>query len=304
MNIKNELKKWWLFREKNLNIPLIHLIVNNCDSQNGFYKKLMNTLSKTIPTNSRIKEIDPISTNAFKIEEGFEQLGKTAMKPDLFEIEYQSIEKPESSTYSDTNKLRKNEDRITVRERNKDSVIFGVADGAGSSGIYCGEWAHHILTNIIKEEPIKDCKALNDWLNKLAHNFYSKYKEKGNDIDVKNKFIKEGSYCSLLTGWLKRNTKGKYILETTIYGDSTLFIFQNNGTLKNIYPYKSLSKFDTAPHLISLKHDAVQEHFIYQSIEIDYTDIIIAASDGFSKFLLTQYLLFTNNKELLALNKK
>jgi len=306
--IKNEGTKWRMFREKHLNIPLFHLIVKNGDSQDSsedsFYKRLMNSLSKSIPTNSMTKEIDPITTNAFKLNEGFDQLEKTALKSDLFVIERQSIEKPESYTYSDTNKLRKNEDRIIIRERNKDSVIFGVADGAGSSGIYCGEWAHHILTNIIKNEPIQDCKALNDLLNMLAHNFYSEYKEKGNDIDVKNKFIKEGSYCSLLTGWLKHSTKGKYLLETTIYGDSTLFIFQKNGELKNIYPYESVSKFDTAPHLISLKHDAIQEHFIYQSIEIDETDIIIAASDGFSKFLLTQYLLFTNNEKLLALNKK
>jgi len=302
--IRDVIKNWRVFRENNLKLPLFHLIINNSDSQNSFYKRLMNTLSKSIPTNSMIKEIDPITTNAFKLEEGFEKLGKTALKPDLFEIERQSIEKPESYTYSDTNKLRKNEDRIIIRERNKDSVIFGVADGAGSSGIYCGEWAHHILTNIIKEKPIQDCKTLNDWLNILAHNFYSEYKEKGNDIDVKNKFIKEGSYCSLLTGWLKHRTKGKYILETTIYGDSTLFIFQKNGALKSIYPYESVSKFDTAPHLISLKHDAIQDHFIYQSIEIDYTDIIIAASDGFSKFLLTQYLLFTNNNRLLTINNK
>jgi len=93
-------------------------------------------------------------------------------------------------------------------------------------------------------------------------------------------------------------------LETILYGDSSLFIFQKDATLKHIYPYESVNLFKNAPYLISLKENASQKHFIHKTFDIKPSDIIIAATDGFANFLLSQYILFIkNNPDLPIFNQ-
>jgi len=252
-----------------------------------------------------LKFREPIEINQSNFKDGLDCLYETNFsnfesnnnKLNSIIINKNSIVKPDNPVYSDTGKARENEDRINVLKTNN-SYIFGVADGAGSSGIYCGEWAEMLLENIPKN-PIKNCLQLNLWVQNVFPDFYHKYKSISDDDFIKNKFINEGSYCSLLIAWLTCNYN-KYKLESIIYGDTSLFIFQKDATLKQLYPYDSVDQFKNSPYLISLLKDANQEHFIHKTFDIDSSDIIIAATDGFAKFLLSQYILYIQSKKKLS----
>jgi len=229
-------------------------------------------------------------------------------------INVKSIVKPNNSVFSDTQEERKNEDRFIVKSINNQKKVFGVADGAGGSGIYCGEWAQYLLDNV-PDKPFNNCEELNNWSKPLALNFFKDFKNKTNDHIIKTKFCEEGAYSSLLLGWLTCIEENKYQLEIASYGDSTLLLFQNINKidLKYIYPYKSILDYDKSPNLIPSREDAKEENFKYEQLEIDNTYILIAATDGFARFLFTQYLFYINDraieeisdfdKELLTLNK-
>ena len=279
-------------------VNLINIIIKGEQLSKNMYEELLIFLSKD---NQIYSFKEPIKINIENLKETLDDIIKMILNRETtlnsINIYNQLVEKPENASYSDTNQLRKNEDRLIV-EKKEQSIIFGIADGAGSSGIYCGEWASYLLEKL-SDTPIKECDDLNIRVSNLSTNFYTNFRNKSDDPDIQKKFQNEGSYCSLLIGWLT-SINGLYKLDLTIYGDSTLFIFQKDGFLKTIYPYELIEKFENAPHLISLKDDALNEYFIYKELKLNNTDIIVAASDGFAKFLLTQYLLLIKNKKELS----
>jgi len=233
-----------------------------------------------------------------------------------YNIYKQTTEKPNNDYFENNNKWRKNEDRVVVKEISHNKLLFGLADGAGSSGLYCGEWAQCLLDNLPKN-PITNCDDFNDWIESFWESFYNKYISASNDKFLKNKLLDEGSCSTLLSGWMDI-FNDYYILYLISYGDSVFFNFQLNDNiaiLRNIYPNSSLEFFEKAPHLINWNKKAINSYFFYHKLKLERSDVIIATTDGFAQYLFTQYLidihmknvknikLSTKDYELLQINQ-
>ncbi len=115
----------------------------------------------------------------------------------------------------------------------EDFEKIAVSDGAGGAGIYCKSWAEHLVSNQ-PDNPFVDKANADEWFLKNSESFYIENIEAINKKDsfVLEKFIKEGSYATLVFVWWNKQTN---ILHYSGVGDTTLFIFR-----KNINDYKPI----------------------------------------------------------------
>jgi hypothetical protein len=187
---------------------------------------------------------------------------------------------------------RKNEDRFHFTDH-ANGMVAAVADGAGSSGLYCGPWAEKLVT-LLPTAPVAGIDDLNGWIDGFWQDFSSESKKQvATDPTKLNKFVREGSCSTLVACWLNRNDDGEGVtLNWVGYGDSPLFVFSRNPEglkLSTLFP-DTLSALDRDPHLLNWKDLPDAAHLKAGQIVVLGPAIIVLASDGIGQYLLLRYL--------------
>lgn len=204
-----------------------------------------------------------------------------------------SMEKPVNDSFWDGEKAvwRKNEDRYRVSEH-PGGLIASVADGAGSSGMYCGAWAE-ALVGRLPETPISDIDGLNGWMDGFWQDFSDRHKKLAQSDAVKlNKFIREGSCATLTACWIERRPDGGTRLHWLGYGDSPIYAFaegEGGPTLIGAFP-DSLGGLESDPYMLNWKDLPKDAHLKAGQLDLDGPTTVVLASDGMGQFVLMRYL--------------
>lgn len=126
-----------------------------------------------------------------------------------------------------------------------ESGIWAVADGAGGTGIYAGEWAQHLVQQV-PDMPFGELADISHWLDGHWEGFFNTYQLQAEaDYFTEHKFIHEGSCATLATLHHRANE-----FHWTVYGDAVALCFQPV-TDKVEAADPDLHQFESAPYLIN-----------------------------------------------------
>jgi hypothetical protein len=196
-----------------------------------------------------------------------------------------------------------NEDSISISE-NEDFDLFAVSDGAGGAGIYCGEWARFITSNQ-PEIPFFSKDEADAWFINLSKDFYQKYYPKvdKSDVYIREKFLKEGSYATILYCWIsKRDRKLFY----TAVGDTSLFIFSktSSGMMPAlIFPINEQMNLHDSPDLINWRRD-LNFNLVSKEYLLEKDDIVILCTDSIARLLVYHLLVLDQKNTFKALGDR
>lgn len=205
----------------------------------------------------------------------------------------QSVPKPKNDAFMVAGRQvsRQSEDRFRISELS-DGVLAAVADGAGSSGMFCGSWAEALVTQL-PEQPFSGFAAFNDWIGDFWQGFYDEQKERARDDQMKlNKFVQEGSCSTLVACWASKTSPETTTLTWVGYGDSPLYVFDKSGggaELIASYP-GNLDQFERDPHLLNWKDLPDENRLTFGSLDIAGPATVVLASDGIGQAVLLRYL--------------
>ncbi len=208
------------------------------------------------------------------------------------------------SSYDFSSKISQdeNEDAIRISE-NSNFNLFAMSDGAGGAGIYCKEWANHIVNNQ-PEFPIVSNDEANKWFQKISKSFYEFIKPTVNydNIFIGERFDKEGSYATLLYVWVSKTEK-KYFISGI--GDTTLFYFKKTNDNYSICLIESISKqlsLEDNPELLNWQR-AFEYSLLSKSVDYENGDTIIICTDSLSRRIIYQLLLINQFETEQCLNE-
>lgn len=182
-----------------------------------------------------------------------------------------------------------NEDALRIESKHDDSQkLIAISDGAGGVGIYCKQWAEFLVKNAPIEIP---SEGINSWFLETSKKFYfQNSKIDFLDVETKEKFISSGSYATLLLLWLDNKN---HILNYVGVGDSSLFIFRKDKKGQYhpiiIYPINNNEFIDQNPILLNWKKNSQFDSV--KKIDIQRGDVIFAASDSISRWMLENLLI-------------
>ena len=209
----------------------------------------------------------------------------------------QSAVKPRNDSFFDAGvrRWRANEDRFHVRQ-GADGVAAAVADGAGSSGLFCGAWAEALVTRL-PDRPIIDLPELDAWLAGFSLDFRREYTARlAADPAKRAKFVREGSCATLAACWLGLGGDGPE-LDWLAYGDSPLLVF-DRGTvpprLVACHPAR-LAAFDRDPHLLNWRDVPVAAGLGVGHLALPAAASVILASDAIGQSLLWRHFAAGSN---------
>lgn len=185
-------------------------------------------------------------------------------------------------------------DKISENE-NEDAVNYivdshferiAVSDGAGGAGIFCKSWAEYLVKNQ-PEVPFSNINETKKWFLKLSESFYKRNIESINKMDpfILEKFVKEGSYATLLFAWWNNQTN---ILNYTGIGDTTLFVFSENAnefTPVLITPINEQKSLDDFPKLLNWNKE-LNFDLLINEIELKTNDVFIICSDSIARWMI------------------
>jgi hypothetical protein len=208
---------------------------------------------------------------------------RVVLKTRFLKIE---VEKSEYDIFANTSskpnedEKRENEDFCKIL-RNEQKISFALSDGAGGSGLLSAKWSRFLVEKFLEKNPTK--KTFDNWIGDFYEEFAISEKRKINDPFKRSKFIKEGSFATLIGGKIELKTDE---VSAIAYGDSVLFHFSKDWDLKKQLPEITLQGFLENPKLINWK-DNIDEKRIYEySAEVKIGDKIILASDALSALIL------------------
>lgn len=123
--------------------------------------------------------------------------------------------------------------------------IWAVADGAGGTGIYAGEWAQHLVRQV-PDRPFTGRAGLTHWLEDHWDTFFSTYQPQAQaDYLIDHKFMHEGSSATLTT--LHAQPDEMY---WSVYGDAVALCYSSaRNDLRAANP--DLHQFESAPDLLN-----------------------------------------------------
>ena len=178
--------------------------------------------------------------------------------------------------------LAKFEEGIT----NEDAAIaskevIAVADGAGGGGVFADCWSQYLVNNL-PDNPIKDYKSFDTWIDGIWEPFYNECETKAKNIGgmFLNKFYDEGSFTTLVAVW----KDGQWIS----YGDSVAFCY-NMKTGELQHSFTRLVDFNNSPYLINCKDPLDESGFRGGQFTKDNECVIMAASDTLAHYILMMY---------------
>jgi hypothetical protein len=189
-----------------------------------------------------------------------------------------SIKDPIGKTYS----FDKNEDALIAK-----CPLLGIADGAGGVGVFCGEWAQHLL-GTLPIDGFENIEQVNNWFDSVSEDFYNKTSLiiKSSRPSVEERFTDEGSYSTLSAIWLK-DSSFKYLS----VGDSGIFGFKKNEkgcyNLVFLKPFGFQNSINDNPHLVNWSLPLDKKVIFWGEIEKSDVDLIIIASDSLSRFIIS-----------------
>lgn len=123
--------------------------------------------------------------------------------------------------------------------------VWAVADGAGGTGIFVGEWAQYLVQRV-SAQPFADLNDLSNWLDGHWMSFFDRYWPRAEaDPFINYKFMYEGSGATLATLHQRDNQ-----LHWLVYGDAVVVQYQpTTDTLIAANP--DLRQFESAPYLLN-----------------------------------------------------
>ena len=170
-----------------------------------------------------------------------------------------------------------NEDRIWVEHPN----IWALADGAGGTGILCGEWAEFLLKHL-PDAPIHTFEEFISWLEPLTEAFVQQYEPlMQQDIFQLKRFYQEGSASTLVAVW---QTENEFYWLT--FGDSHVFFYASNHL--ESYPFQKSEQLSGGTHLLNWSVFPNELGFRSGTIPKDKI-ICLLATDAISKHILEHY---------------
>lgn len=170
-----------------------------------------------------------------------------------------------------------NEDRISLAQPN----TWAVADGAGGTGILCGEWAEFLLKHLPKAF-ISNWEEFITWLEPLTEAFVQEYEPlMQKDTFQLKRFYQEGSASTLALVWQVDD-----VFHWLTFGDSHVFFYADNHL--ESYPFQSAEELSGGTHLLNCSIFPNELGFRSGSFEGKYTACLLA-TDAISKYILQQY---------------
>ena len=159
--------------------------------------------------------------------------------------------------------------------------VIAVSDGAGGGGVFAERWSQY-LVNHLPDNPIKDYKAFDKWIDGIWEPFYNDCEEEAKKIGglFLNKFYDEGSFTTLVAVW----KNGAWIS----YGDSVAFCY--NRKTKNLqHSFTRLVDFNNPPYLINCKDPLDKKGFRTGKFIVDDDCMVFATSDTLAHYILMMY---------------
>ena len=159
--------------------------------------------------------------------------------------------------------------------------VIAVSDGAGGGGVFAERWSQY-LVNHLPDNPIKDYKAFDKWIDGIWEPFYNDCEEDAKKIGglFLNKFYDEGSFATLVAVW----KDGSWIS----YGDSVAFCY-NKKTGKLQHSFTRLADFNNPPYLIKCKDPLDKKGFRTGKFKVEDDCMVFAASDTLAHYILMMY---------------
>jgi len=123
--------------------------------------------------------------------------------------------------------------------------VWAVADGAGGTGIYAGEWAEHLVQQV-PALPFQGLNGLAHWLDTGWGSFFDTYQPQAQlNYLIDRKFMGEGSSATLATLHQQADR-----VHWMVYGDAVALCFSPaTGELWAANP--DIRQFEAAPYLLN-----------------------------------------------------
>lgn len=174
--------------------------------------------------------------------------------------------------------------------------LLAVADGAGGTGIYAGEWARYLMA-CLPEQPITTFEALDAWLADIWNPFFDRYREQPASPEVLAKFMEEGSATALAAIWLPENPGEP--ATALAFGDSVALCYDpQHHTLSSTHP--DLAAFAGAPTLLNWKTEPRPEGLCICELPAHPEAVLLVCSDALAQYLLGAFALQRDDAESQA----
>ena len=169
-----------------------------------------------------------------------------------------------------------NEDAVVARKE-----VIAVSDGAGGGGVFAERWSQYLVDNL-PDNPIKNYKAFDKWIDGIWEPFYNNCEEEAQKIGgmFLNKFYDEGSFATLVAVW----KGGQWIS----YGDSVAFCY-NRKTKELQHSFTRLVDFNNPPYLVNCKDPLTPDGFRSGKFEMDNNCMFFVASDALAHYIIMMY---------------
>jgi hypothetical protein len=192
--------------------------------------------------------------------------------------------------FIDKDSIDENEDAIAYIAKPFFDKI-AVSDGAGGAGIYCKDWANHLVKNQ-PDRPFDSKIIANEWFLSISESFYKENIGLINKMDpfILEKFIKEGSYATLFFAWLNKETND---LNYIGIGDTTLLVFRKNKEIYNpilITPINEQKSLDDFPKLLNWNKELNYDMSTLK-IVLKPDDVFMICTDSIARWLLYQLII-------------
>lgn len=178
----------------------------------------------------------------------------------------------------------------------KSSSKLAIADGAGGTGIYCGEWAQKLVESL-PSNPITTFQEFKQFLKPISEEFSKKVDQLVSDDEFKeSKFWEEGSASTLVACWISEE-EIKWIAN----GDSQIMYLDHQGSLHS-FPNQWSNELTGGTHLLNCNQLPVEKHLHIGTIDLKDCNRLLLASDAVSKMILEQNESGTNiNQHMIKL---
>ncbi len=189
----------------------------------------------------------------------------------------------------------KSEDAFILKEN-----CWAIADGAGGVGIFAAEWAKYLLEKL-PETLFAEAEEMIHWANGIWEKFYQTIDNQELAIEIKSKFIEEGSLATLIAAYYNGKT-----LRAIAYGDSALLLYNAKKNTLRALP-SELSTYVKNPFLINWKEEILPEGIVIQDFEWQKQEQLLLCSDALAQYLLLSFACLTPKSDweaqLLELTK-
>lgn len=173
-----------------------------------------------------------------------------------------------------------------------DRGIISLSDGAGGMGVFCGEWAKYVCSNL-PDVPFYTIQDLNRWLDLVWEPFCDTFQPLAEQLNMSHKFLEEGSLSTLVAVWQMEPS----VFQAVVYGDSVLLVYNKRKKKFTVNSMPDIKEFDNLPRLLNWKYPASEDGFKSFHFNLQTDEIILLASDALAQYLLLANALITRHPD-------